>query len=106
MKVLLYGCDKTVRRAESSLVAKGDETVVLDSCRNVMDLKDKGSFSLAVVDMTAPGATLACEYLKRNWDVPVVVILGLVRKNGGCWTRSKWTATFTGRQARLSWWRV
>jgi DNA-binding response OmpR family regulator len=76
MKVLLYGYDRTVRKVETSLNSKGDEAVVVCGYDKVTEMGNKSGFSLAVVDMTAPHATEACECLKQDWKIPVVVILG------------------------------
>lgn len=83
MKVLLYGCDRTVRKAELSLAERGDDPVVVCGYSNVAELGSKGGFALAVVDMAAPEATRTCQYLKQNWGIPVVVILGSCEEGWG-----------------------
>ena len=76
MKVLLYGSEWMLRKLESSLNSGGNNTALVSTYAAVAEMGHADGFTLAVVDMMAPEATIVCGYLKKEWVVPVVVIMG------------------------------
>ncbi|MBN1643529.1 MAG: hypothetical protein JW856_01725 [Dehalococcoidales bacterium] len=77
MKILLYGYDKTIRRVKSCLEAAGADVVMLPGgLDSVLILADGEGFSMVILDSTAFEAKKAYEHIKKQWDVPVVLIMG------------------------------
>lgn len=74
MRVLLYGNDVLLRSVQLALVGAGIEVTAVRG--DLEDAEHVAASSLALVDVTAPQAERACQYIKRTWEIPVVALLG------------------------------
>lgn len=81
MKILIYGNDPMMRKVKAMLDSFGEELIELNG--NIKELPDNQEFSLAVVDMNLQDAPEVCEYLKKTWDLPIVILLGFGEEGWG-----------------------
>ena len=76
MKALVYGQINMDQTLSAMLKNEGIETQTLEDDFNTnSNLYLENKYDLAIVDSQSNNATMACRYIRENWDIPLVLVV-------------------------------
>ena len=75
MKALVYGQIHTDKALSVMLKNEGIEVETLADDFVITDIHLEENYDLAIVDSRSGDASMACRYIRENWDIPLVLVV-------------------------------
>jgi excisionase family DNA binding protein len=82
MKVIIFSQQEAAKRLVVWLIGQGvDVTVISDMPDSTAALQQDCNFDIGIVDDFSEGAVSACHLIKKEWDIPLILMVNKQHSN-------------------------